>query len=911
VATLPTRFGPYEIVGPLGAGGMGEVYRARDPRLGREVALKILPPAAAGDPERQRRFAEEARAAGALNHPNILVVYDVGLESGTPYLVSELVDGRTLRDEMGRGGLPVRRLLDLGAQIADGLAAAHEAGIIHRDMKPENVMVTKDGRAKILDFGLAKIYTPQGASQLGAATQTDTTLIPGTVPYMSPEQARGGSIDVRSDQFSLGLTLYEMATGVHPFWRDTSVQTLSAIIGEEPRSLADQNPRLPAPLRWIIERCLSKDPHDRYAATSDLARDLRTLRDRLPETTSEAVSAAPPRWRLVPVVTLGAALVAGGLITGLALLPDQDDFASYTFRPLANDAGYQGQPAWSPDGKTIAYIAEVDGVPQVFTRSVTSSVGRTQITQSAFEAHDPFWTPDGDRILFYSPFKGKDALWSVRPAGGTPDAPVVENAIRGAISPDGRRLALVREPDAEFFLTNRALWFASSSGTGLQQFTRRPFDKGFADAVLRFSPDGTKLLAYVLQPLQSAHSAFWLIPISSGEPGEPSRVLGSLSPLHIIPFFSWLPDNRHIVVQIAEQHTPGTHLWLADVEQGTHRPLTLTNANEGSPSVDPEGRRIAYTSEATDFDVVLVPLDGSPIRSILNTTRNELDPAWSPSGDQYAYVTDRTGGQEIWLHGTWDRPLVTHADFEARTIVLGAPAFSPDGQRLAYQRYSYPGPNSTGIEHATYQVWISMVAGGTPTPLVPLAADKPAESLDVYQDAPTWSPDGTWISYVSGQSGGTVLVRAKVGGGGLREVLLKDVVPFTRPQWSPDSRWIACETLEGLSLVSPEKKNTRMLSEGGWLVYGWGGDGATLYGLRPTPDDPRRFMLVAVDVATGKTRSLNPDLGQIPLANQPIRGFSRVGTQGFATSIARVRSDIYVLEGFQSPRSRLARLLGW
>ena len=280
---LPTRFGPYEIVSQLGAGGMGQVYRARDTRLQRNVAIKILLETGALDPERQRRFAQEAVAASALNHPNILTVYDVGVEGETPYLVSELIEGTSLRVEMNRGRLPLKRVIEIAHQVAEGLAAAHEAGIVHRDLKPENVMVTADGRVKIVDFGLAK--TDVGEELVGAptATQTAAGLIVGTVPYMSPEQARGGKADFRSDQFALGVMLYEMTTATHPFTRETAVQTLSAIIAEEPPDPAEVNPTLPLAVRWLIRRLLAKNPRERFAHTADLAADLRIIREFLGE----------------------------------------------------------------------------------------------------------------------------------------------------------------------------------------------------------------------------------------------------------------------------------------------------------------------------------------------------------------------------------------------------------------------------------------------------------------------------------------------------------------------------------------------------------------------------------------------------------------------------------------------------
>ncbi|HET9614413.1 MAG TPA: serine/threonine-protein kinase, partial [Candidatus Limnocylindrales bacterium] len=284
--TPGSRLGPYEIVSPLGAGGMGEVYRARDSRLGRDIALKVLPEEFGLDKARLARFEQEARAASALSHPNILVVYDVGSADGRAYIAMELVEGKSLRELLEAGAVPLRKGLDLAVQIADGLAKAHGAGIVHRDLKPENVMVSKDGFAKILDFGLAKLAEPArgDVSDLPtAAPATTPGTVMGTVGYMSPEQASGNPVDYRSDQFSFGAIGYEMATGKKAFGRNTSAETLAAIIREEPDAISTINPKVPAPVRWIIERCLAKDPEERFASTKDLTRDLKSIRDHLSE----------------------------------------------------------------------------------------------------------------------------------------------------------------------------------------------------------------------------------------------------------------------------------------------------------------------------------------------------------------------------------------------------------------------------------------------------------------------------------------------------------------------------------------------------------------------------------------------------------------------------------------------------
>ena len=316
-----SRLGPYEILAPLGAGGMGEVYRARDTRLGREVAVKVLPAAFAADPERLTRFEREARSASALSHPNIVAIFDVGSADSVSYIAMELVSGRPLRALLG-APLPIRQLLQIGAQIAEGLSKAHGAGIVHRDLKPENVMVNEDGLVKILDFGLAKLTQSSGAiaspgTQVPTlAVETEPGIVMGTVGYMSPEQALGKTVDYRSDQFALGAILYEMATGRRAFERASAPQTLTAIIQDDPEAIAALNPNVPTSLRWMVERCLAKEARNRYASTEDLARDLAMVRDHLSEASRSAsfepeMPASRPgsRWRwLFSAVAAGAVL---------------------------------------------------------------------------------------------------------------------------------------------------------------------------------------------------------------------------------------------------------------------------------------------------------------------------------------------------------------------------------------------------------------------------------------------------------------------------------------------------------------------------------------------------------------------------------------------------------------------------
>src|ERR1700689_1990189 len=277
-----TKLGPYEILSPLGAGGMGEVYRARDSRLNRDVAIKILPTSFSADPDRLQRFAQESRAAAALNHPNILSIYDIGEDRGAPYVVSELLEGETLRERLRNGALTSRKALDYAQQIARGLAAAHEKGIVHRDLKPENIFITDDGRAKILDFGLAKFTRPEADSSGDAPTQqiaTDAGTVMGTVGYMAPEQVRGKSADSRSDIFAFGAILYEMLSGKRAFHGDSAVDTMSAILKEDPPDLAETDRNVSPALERVVRHCLEKNPAERFQSAPDVAFNLEALTD--------------------------------------------------------------------------------------------------------------------------------------------------------------------------------------------------------------------------------------------------------------------------------------------------------------------------------------------------------------------------------------------------------------------------------------------------------------------------------------------------------------------------------------------------------------------------------------------------------------------------------------------------------
>jgi len=484
------RLGPYEVLAPLGAGGMGEVYRARDSRLGREVAIKVLPESLASDSERLKRFEKEAKSASALNHPNIVTIHDIGSERGVSYIAMELVEGSTLRELLTGGALPIKRLLQIAPQIAEGLARAHEAGIVHRDLKPENVMVKKDGLVKILDFGLAKLSsTGSGsdeASKLPTMTGTTPGVVVGTVGYMSPEQASGQALDFRADQFSFGSILYEMATGKRAFQRKTAVDTLAAILNDEPEAIATIAPQTPAPLRWIIARCLAKEPHDRYDSTRDLARDLAGLREHLTEASLSGTVMATGRPRRRVALSLLGAIVAAAVLVVATLIADRwltsrapEPELPY-FRMLPTfERGNLLTARFAPDGKTVAYGAAWNGTPsEIFTVRTDSGesrpIGLTRANVLSISSKGELAV----QIRLLSPFApgGPGTLARVPIGGGVPRE-LLENVVRADWAPNGEDMAVL------VFLPSGKLQLQYPIGTVLAE------SDAWSD-VIRVSPKG-------------------------------------------------------------------------------------------------------------------------------------------------------------------------------------------------------------------------------------------------------------------------------------------------------------------------------------------------------------------------------------------------------------------------------------
>ncbi len=491
-----TKIGSYEIVSLLGVGGMGEVYRARDARLGRDVALKILPAAFARDEDRLRRFEQEARAVAALNHPNILAIHDVGQYDGTPYLVSELLEGESLRAMLDRGALPQRKAIDYGVQIAQGLAAAHEKGIVHRDLKPENLFITKDGRLKILDFGLAKLATKEGEAGAAASNltlthaQTDAGVVMGTASYMAPEQVRGDAVDARTDIFAFGAVLFEMLSGQRAFRRETPAETMTAVLKEDPAELTNSERPVSPALDRIARRCLEKSPEERFQSAKDIAFSLEALSGSSYSTAKHAAVAeggGKSRWMIAAACTVVAILAAAGAYFAGRRGGDKPA----TFQHLTFQRGYIKRARFAPDGQNVIYSAMWEGQPyEVFSMRVGDHIGRSLELKNSMvmgvSDSGEIALLTNVRQTFPTPWMQVGTLARAPASGGTARE-ILENVWDADISRDGKQFAVVR---------------ASSDGPQQLEY---PIGKvlfktsGYISDV-RISPDG-KSLAFMEHPL--------------------------------------------------------------------------------------------------------------------------------------------------------------------------------------------------------------------------------------------------------------------------------------------------------------------------------------------------------------------------------------------------------------------------
>src|SRR6266545_1997300 len=685
-----SRLGPYEVLSPIGAGGMGEVYRARDPRLGREVAIKVLPASLSQDVDRLRRFEQEARAAGALNHPNITAVYDIGSAEGSPYIVTELLEGETLRGRLGVGALSPRKATDYAVQLAKGLAAAHEKGIVHRDLKPENLFVTRDGRIKILDFGLAKLKQPEGGAGksdlLTATAGTEPGVVMGTMGYMSPEQVRGRSADQRSDIFSFGAILYEMLSGQRAFRGDTAADTISAILAREPPDLAQTNREIHTGLDRIVRHCLEKNPEERFQSARDIAFDLEALSGISAPTTAastRAPHAARPRLALLLAAT---AIVSAGIAGLLAYAAGRK--AGFvpppSFRQITFSRGEVGGAFFAPDGQTAVYSASWEGKPfEVFINRPESPEARSfglPVTEVLAISKTGEMAVSLNRRTTL-PFIRTGRLARISIAGGAP-RDILDDVQWADWSPDGKSLAIVRDVGAKNcleFPIGKTLY-------GTTGWISHP----------RVSPQGD-LVAFIDHPVLRDDGGAVAVVDLSGKKRTLSHVYNTAQGL------AWKPDASEI--------------WYTAEEGGINRAVhAVTLSGKGRlvgrvPGISTirdisKDGRVLMTTESYRLGI-LARGPGDEKERELSLLDYSLPTALSPDSAWAISVLHPASNPQITLLPTSvGEPKVLSK--EGLDVVEAD--FLPDGKRILF--------SATEPGHGM-RLYLRDVAGGKPRPLTP------------------------------------------------------------------------------------------------------------------------------------------------------------------------------------------------
>jgi eukaryotic-like serine/threonine-protein kinase len=890
-----SRLGHYEIKSSLGVGGMGEVYRAHDSRLDRDVAIKVLRSDSAATPDLKARFDREARAVAALNHPNIVAVFDFGVDQlagvESQYIVSELVDGESLRQVIAGKAVAIRRLVDIAVQVADGLAAAHAAGIVHRDLKPENILLTKDARAKILDFGLARqsaksvavkdsdeTFAPDSKENL-----TDAGTILGTASYMSPEQAVGKPMDYRSDQFSFGLIVHEMATGKQAFARKSGVETMAAIVRDEPPAIEE---KLPAPLRWIIGRCLAKEPEQRYESTRDLYQELKNLREHFSEAYSSSDLLTPVpiklrtvRWKLLAGVAT-CALFAGALISYL-LKPYGTDLGNYRYTPLASDAG---TAVWAPDGTAIAYSGQVNDTGQVFLRYLNSPAP-VQLTHGAHSMWPLGWSSDRSHLIIAEDHRYDSPdikIYSVATVGGQPDFIMNAQCRVCAVSSDGKALATLVKRDDGYY----GVAISDPLGSPLKTYTPEPFASKelYQEAQISFSPDGKSILLCRLG--HKAVNEFWRLPYPAGS-DAPQRIHINAQAMRMNARGAWMPDNKHILITFATS-SPGSHLAIAEAGSNDLRMLTAGTLSESEPIASPDGKTIIFTQDGSRGEVISVSLEDGSTKTLVSTASIETAPTWSATNAKLVWISYRSGHNQIWVRmpdGS-ERPVVTTADFPLEIPFFLNPSLAPDGDRVIY-----PAWNGQGL-----WLWISSLSGGAPIRLT--------NAQQEFEYGGAWSPDESRFAYTQVKNSRLSLMIVRTSGNAA-PITLNNHVEYFLPDWSPAGDWITYRDSTGWNMVSPDGKTTKSLGKIDTPYLTFSKDSKLLYGIQIAEGeaDPDRATLFSLDPRTLNRRVIK-ELGKAFIPSSPFRPirFSLAPDgKSLVYSTLKEQHDLWMLQGYRQP----------
>jgi eukaryotic-like serine/threonine-protein kinase len=845
-----TKLGPYEIAAPLGAGGMGEVYRAVDTRLGREVAVKVLPAGLAKDADRLRRFEQEARTVAALSHPNILGVHDIGTHDGAPFLVSELLEGQTLREKVEAGPLPVRRAIEYALGIAQGLAAAHEKGIVHRDLKPENVFITRDGRVKILDFGLAKLVKPEEGHETVVTLASPATLpgmVLGTVGYMSPEQVRGESSDARSDIFSFGAVLFEMLTGKRAFKRDTAAETMTAVLREEPPELNDTGWQGPLGLQRILTRCLEKGVERRFQSASDLAFAIESLGG-----TSSTRSVEQPKtsraW--LPWTAIALALLALG--TGLWLVgrwsaaKPQPRFTRLTYRQ-----GYLSNARFAKDGQTVVYSAQWDTDPlQLYTvRMEFPQSTKVDLPSATLLA----LSPSGDMELAVDPvsdpyfFSGTMA--QAQMAGGTPRSQE-KDVIAADYAPDGKTLALVR-------LANRKVQLEYPAGKAIYATA------GYLDYV-RISPSG-KEVAFVEHPVYGDDRGWVCVFDAAGNRKQLTREYATLQGL------AWSRNGSEVWFTASDS----TDRQIFGVSlSGKQREVLTTPLGTRILDIAADGR-VLLASEQHRADITGIDpatgkerrglqwFDGSMVGDILPDGKAFVFLEWGgPAGPLYLTVYRKLDG--------------------SAPVALGpgaVPRFSPDGTMVA-----------TRIVTRPPQVGLNPIGAGESRRL-------PVGDITSLGNV-VWFPDGKHLLLTGAAEGQSMRSYEMDLEGGKPQPL--GPPDFIGSAVAKDGKRIAGRNASAQAVVFDRETQKLQVIPGVEpqdQFQNWTTDGNGLLVVSATPRDARVYR---VEVTTGKRTLLQtvepPDKAG---SSQSVRLAYAADSKTYVYSTVRVLGTLYVVEGLQ------------